>query len=84
MDYHTTIKSRCSVAKSRPTLLQPYLWTVACQAPLSIWDFPGENTVFPLPSLGDLPDPGIKPRSSVWQDSLPLSHLGKVIVVTLY
>ena len=30
----------------------------------------------PFPSLGDLPDPGIKPMSPVWQvDSLPLSRL---------
>ena len=31
----------------------------------------------PLPSPGDLPDPGIKPVSPALQvDSLPLSHLG--------
>ena len=31
----------------------------------------------PLPSPGDLPDPGIEPESSaVLADSLPLSHLG--------
>ena len=31
----------------------------------------------PFPSPRDLPDPGIKPRSPVWQvDSLPVSHLG--------
>ena len=36
----------------------------------------------PFPSPGDLPDPGIKPKSPVspvWQaDSLPLSHLGNL------
>ena len=46
-------------------------WTVAPQAPLSM-RFPGKNTEgkkkkywigLPFPSLGDLPDPGIKPRS---------------------
>ena len=32
----------------------------------------------PLPSPGDLPDPGIEPMSPAWQvDSLPLSHLGR-------
>ena len=32
----------------------------------------------PFPSPGDLPNPGIKPRSPAWQaDSLPLSHLGR-------
>ena len=31
----------------------------------------------PCLPLGDLPDPGIKPASPVWQvDSLPLNHLG--------
>ena len=31
----------------------------------------------PLPSPGDLPDPGIEPTSPAWQaDSLALSHLG--------
>ena len=31
----------------------------------------------PLPSPGDLPDPGIEPMSHEWQaDSLTLSHLG--------
>ena len=28
----------------------------------------------PLPSLGDLPDPGIKPTSPTWADRLILSH----------
>ena len=36
----------------------------------------------PFPSPGDLPDPGIKPKSPVspvWQaDSLPLSRLGNL------
>ena len=30
------------VAKLCPTLATP--WTVACQAPLCQWDFPGKNT----------------------------------------
>ena len=40
------------------------LWTVAHQAPLSI-DSPGKNTGGELPctSLGDLPNPDIKPVS---------------------
>ena len=33
----------------------------------------------PCPSLGDLPDPGIKPESPDWQTiSLPVSHLGNL------
>ena len=46
------------------------------QAPLSM-GFPRKEyrSGLPLPSPGDLPDPGIKHRSSVLQaDSLPLSH----------
>ena len=40
--------------------------------------FPGKNTgVLPFPPPGNLPDPGIEPRSPPWpMDSLPLSHLG--------
>ena len=39
-------------------------WTVAHQAPLSI-RFPRQEywSGLPFPSPGDLPDPGIKPRS---------------------
>jgi len=54
------------------------LWTVACQAPLSM-GFPRQEyrseLSFPSPG-GDLPDPGIEPVPPAWQvDSLPLSHL---------
>ena len=47
-------------------------WTVARQAPLSM-DFSRQKhwSGLPFPSLGDLPDPGIKARSHVSQaDSL--------------
>ena len=62
-------------------LLFATLWTVACQAPLSM-GFPRQKywrgLVFLSPR--DLPDPGIKPRSLVFLalqvDSSPLSHLG--------
>ena len=43
-------------------------------------DFPGKNTGVgkPFPSPGDLPDPGIEPRSPTWQaDSLPSKPPGK-------
>ena len=48
-------------------------WTVAHQAPLSIWFSRQEHwSGLPFPSPGDLPDPGIEPRSPTWQaDSLP-------------
>ena len=55
-------------------------WTVAHQAPLSI-GFPGQEywSGVPFPSPGDLPDPGIEPRSPVLQaDSLPSEPPGKL------
>ena len=48
-------------------------WTVAYQAPLSM-EFSSQEywSGFPFPSLGDLPDPGIEPRSPALQaDTLP-------------
>ena len=48
-------------------------WTVARQAPLSMGFSKQEYwSGLPFPSPGDLPDPGIKPRSpAVQADSLP-------------
>ena len=59
------------VAKSCLTLVTP--WTVACQTPLSM-EFSRQEywSGLSFPSPGDLPNPGIEPRSSVLQaDSLP-------------
>ena len=55
-------------------------WTVACQAPLSMGFSRQEYwSGLPCPSPGDLPNPGIKPRSSALQvDSLPSEPPGKV------
>ena len=48
------------------------LWTVACQAPLSMGFSRQEHwSGLPFPSPGGLPDPGIKPGSPALQaDSL--------------
>ena len=49
-------------------------WTVAHQAPPSMGFSRQEDywSGLPFPSPGDLPDPGIEPRSPAWQaDSLP-------------
>ena len=48
------------------------LWTAVCQAPLSMGFSRQEHwSGLPCPPPGDLPDPGIKPRSSTLQaDSL--------------
>ena len=59
------------VTKSCLTLATP--WTIACQTPLSMKFSRREYwSGLPFPSPGDLPDPGIKPRSPALQaDSLP-------------
>ena len=54
-------------------------WTVAHQAPPSM-DFSRQEywSGLPFPSPGDLPDPGIEPRSPTLQaDTLPSEPLGK-------
>ena len=58
---YTFIHSHDLVAKSL-TLKTP--WTVACQAPLSMGFSRQEYwSGLPFPSPGDLPDPGIQPKS---------------------
>ena len=50
------------------------LWTVACQAPLTMEIFRQEYwNGLPFPTPGDLPNPGIKPTSVA--DSLLMCHL---------
>ena len=52
----------CSIAQSCPTLCN--LWTVACQAPLSMQFSRQEYwSGLPVPTPGDLPNPGIEPVS---------------------
>ena len=50
------------------------LWTIACQAPLSM-GFPRQEywSGFPFPSPGDIPDPGTEPAS-------PVSCIGRQIL----
>ena len=65
------------VAKLCPSLETP--WTVACQAPLSM-GFSREEywSVWPFPTPGNLPDPGIKNVSPALQkNSLPSELTGK-------
>ena len=66
-----------SLAQSCPTLCNP--WTVAHQAPLSMGFSRQEYwSGLPFPSPGDLPDPGIKPRSPALQeDALTSEPPGK-------
>jgi len=63
-------------------------WTVACQAPLSMGFSRQEYwSGLPFPSPEDLPDPEIKPTSSMspvlQTDSLPLHHVGSPLYVFL-
>ena len=53
--------------------------TVARQTPLVLGIFQARiRSGFPFPSPGDLPDPGIEPRSpTLWADSLPSEPPGK-------
>ena len=68
-----------SVANLCPTLATP--WTVACQAPLSMgFSRQGYWSGLPFPSPGDLPDPGIEPRSPALQAvSLPIELPRKLL-----
>ena len=57
------------------------LWTVACQAPLSMgFSMQEYRSVLPCPPPGDLPDPGAQPTApaapALQVDSLLLSHWG--------
>ena len=61
------------------------LWTAARQAPLSM-GFPEPEywSGLPLPSPGDLPNPGIEPRSSVLQtEALPFEPPGRYHYTTI-
>ena len=61
----------CFIAQSCPTLSTP--WTAALQAPLPLGFSRQEHwSGLPCPSPGDLPSPGIEPRSPALRaDSLP-------------
>ena len=60
-------------------------WTVPCQAPLSMGVSRQEFwSGLSCPSLGDLPNPGIEPRSPALQvDSLPSKSPGKPMNTTV-
>ena len=59
----------------------PTTWTIACQVPLSMeFSRPEYWSGQPFPSPGDLPNPGIDPKSPALQaDSLPSEPQGESI-----
>ena len=65
------LPSEVKVTQLCPTLATP--WTVACKVPPSMGFSRQEYwSGLPLPSPGDLPNPGIEPMSPALQaDSLP-------------
>ena len=68
---------KIEVAQSCPTLCDPMDYTY------SPWNSPGQNTgVGNLSNPGDLPNPGIKPRSPTLRaDSLPAEPQGKPVLL---
>ena len=76
--YSKVIQLRCCFLVPCPVWLCETPWTEARQAPLSMGSSRQEYwSRLPFPSPGDLPDPGIEPRSPALQaKSLPLSHQG--------
>ena len=75
------LESESEVAQSCPTLCD--LWTVTHQAPLSMGFSRQEYwSGLPFPSPGDLPDPGIEPRSPTLQaDALTSAPPGKPLIL---
>ena len=75
MDCPVYLRLRCAQSLSRVRLFATP-WTAARQAPLTM----GILEWLPCPPSGDLPNPGIKPRSPTLQvDSLPSEPPGKSI-----
>ena len=63
----------CLVTQLWITLCPP--WTAACQAPLSLGILQAQKlSGFPSPPTGDLPNPGVKPRSPTLQADASLSE----------
>ena len=76
-----SVVKKSEVAQSCPTLCDP--WTVAHQAPPSMGFSRQENwSGLPFPPPGDLPDPGIEPRSPALQaDAFNLCTLEKPLTI---
>ena len=70
-----TSHSTDALKDTQSCLLFATPWTVACTKLLCPWDFQGKSTGWsglPFPSPGNLPNPGIEPRSlTLYTDALP-------------
>ena len=77
----TSLLVKVSMNLSSRTLVT--VWTIAHQAPLSMGFSRQEYwSELPFPFPGDLPDPGIEPRSPALQaDSLPTELQGKILTI---
>ena len=65
-------KSPCICCRFSHVWLFVTLWTIACQAPLSMGFSRQEYwSKLPFPTPGDLPDPGTEPSSNWQASSLP-------------
>ena len=67
----------CLVTQLCPTLCNPVDCSLSGSCP---WEFSGQKcqSGLPCPPLGDLPNPGMEPRSPTLQmDSLPIEPPGK-------
>ena len=77
--HHGSLDKKVKVKSLSRVQLFAILWTVVYQASLSM-GFSGQEywSALPFPSPGDLPDPGIEPRSPALQaDALPSEPLDK-------
>ena len=77
--HHGSLDKKVKVKLLSRVQLFAILWTVVYQASLSM-GFSGQEywSALPFPSPGDLPDPGIEPRSPALQaDALPSEPLDK-------
>ena len=83
--YHNGRVPECSLSCFSRVQLFAILWTVACQAPLSMGFCRQEYwSGLSCPSPEDLPDPGTEPRSPALQaDSLLFGQTGKPNIETV-
>ena len=74
--FHPLVEVVVAVKVTQSCLALASPWTVACQAPLSMGFSRQEYwSGLPFPSPGDLPDPGIEPKSPALEANSLLTEL---------